>query len=219
MADRAVLAHHVLVLEDDGRLRPVVVEGIGAARQVHDLVRLDAARARIHGIGTDAAERVDLERENGAVVLDGDLPQHPLVARMDVGQEALQPVRHELDRPLEQDREPDGRDLVRIGVDLDSERAADIARDDADPVLVQAEMGREDVLDHVRALVVVPHGELPFSRVPVREDGARLDAHPGVPGKDIGFLDDMVGLRNRRPRYRRNPHCAARRGCRRGSRG
>ena len=113
----------------------------------------------------------------------------------DVGQETLQSVRHELDRPLEQKREPYGRDLVCIGVHLDPERAPDVARDHANPVLVQVEVGSQDVLDHVRALGVVPHGELLFGRIPVGEDGPRLKAHPGVPGEDICLLDDMVGLR------------------------
>ena len=34
--------------------------------------------------------------------------------------------------------------------------------------------------------------------IPVREDGARLDADPGVPAEDVGLLDDVVGLRVRR---------------------
>ena len=47
VADRAVLAHHVLILEHDARLRAVVRAFVRAAGQVHDLVGLDAAGARI----------------------------------------------------------------------------------------------------------------------------------------------------------------------------
>ena len=68
MADRAVLAHHVLVLEHDARLRAVVRAGVRAAGQVDDLVGLDAAGARIDRIGADAGEIVDLEGGDGAVL-------------------------------------------------------------------------------------------------------------------------------------------------------
>ena len=111
--DRAVLAHHVLVLEDDRRHRPIVVERIGAAHQVDDLVRFDTARARIHGIGADTAQGVDLEGKDGTVVPDRDLAGHPLVTRVNVGNEALHAVRDELDRPFEQHGEPGGRDSRR----------------------------------------------------------------------------------------------------------
>ena len=98
MADRAVLAHHVLVLEHHARARPVVRAGVGAADQVDDLVRLDAAGARIDRVGADAGEVVDLEGGDGAVALDADLRLHAMVARVDVGDEAFQPVGDELDR-------------------------------------------------------------------------------------------------------------------------
>ena len=196
--DRAVLAHHVLVLEDDRRHRPIVVERIGAAHQVDDLVRLDTARARIHGIGADTAQGVDLEGKDGTVVPDRDLAGHPLVTRVNVGDEALHAVRDELDRSLEQHGEPDGRDLVGIGVHLDPERSSDVARDHPHPVLLQPIVRRENVLDHVRALGVVPHRQLLFGRIPLREDGARLDTDAGMSGEDEGLFDDVVGLRVRR---------------------
>ena len=192
--DGPVLAHHVLVLEDDGRLRPVVVEGVGAAHEVHDLVRLDATRAGIHRVGADAGQGVDLEGENGAVVLHRYPTLHGVIAGVDVGDEALHAVGDELDGALEEEREPGGRDLVRVGVHLDPERPADVARDDPHPVLVEAVVGGEDVLDHVRALGVVPHGELLLGRVPVRDDRPRLDANPGVAAEDVGLLYDVVGL-------------------------
>ena len=194
MPDGAVLAHHVLVLKDDRRLRAVVVEHVGAAHQVDDLVGLDAARARIHRIGADAGQVVDLEREDGAVVPDRDPGRQPMIAGMDVGDEALHAVGDELDRSLEQDGEPDGRHFVGVGVHLDPERAADVARDHPDAVLIQPVVRRKDVLDHVRALGVVPHRQLLLPRVPVRENGPGLETHPGMPAEDEGLLDDVIGF-------------------------
>ena len=67
MADRAVLAHHVLVLEHDARAGAIVRAGVGPAGQVHDLVGLDARGARIDRIRPDAGEIVDLPRGDRAV--------------------------------------------------------------------------------------------------------------------------------------------------------
>ncbi len=53
VANCTVLAHHVLVLKHDARLRAVIRAFVRAADQVHDLVGLDAAGARIDGVGAD----------------------------------------------------------------------------------------------------------------------------------------------------------------------
>ena len=127
MADGAVLAHHVLVLEHDAGAGAVVRAGVGPADQVDDLVGLDRAGARIDRIGADAGQVVDLERGDVAVALDrrcGAL--HAVVAGVDVGDEAFQPVGDEFDRPPQQLRQRDRRHLVGIDVHLDAERAADI---------------------------------------------------------------------------------------------
>ena len=99
MADRTVLAHHVLVLEHDPRARPVVRAGVRPAHEIHDLVCFDAAGARVDRIGPDAGEVVDFPRRDGAVALYADAGVHPMVARMNVGDEAFQPVSNEFDRP------------------------------------------------------------------------------------------------------------------------
>ncbi len=61
VADRAVLAHHILVLEHDAAVRAVVGEIVGPPGQVHDLVGLNPAGARIDRIGADAGQIVDLD--------------------------------------------------------------------------------------------------------------------------------------------------------------
>ena len=102
MADRAVLAHDVLVLEHHARPRAIVLAGVGTADEIDDLVGLDRAGARIHRIGSDAGEIVDLERGDGAVALDADLALAAMIAGVDVGVETLDPVGDELDRPAQQ---------------------------------------------------------------------------------------------------------------------
>ena len=83
-----------------------------------------------------------------------------VLARVDVGDERLQPVGDELDGPAELDRGRHGRHLVAVGVDLEAERAADVGRDDLHVVVGHAQRAREHVLDHVRALAAGVDGEL-----------------------------------------------------------
>ena len=155
MTDRAVLAHHVLVLEHHARLRAIVRTGVGPAGEIDDLVGLDAAGARIDRIGADAGEVVDLERGDDAVLVDADLGLDAVVAGVDVGDEALDAVGDEFHRPLEQLRQRHRRHLVGISVHLDAERAADVLGQHAHLMLGDAEMLGEQVLHHVRRLRAV----------------------------------------------------------------
>ena len=137
MADRAVLAHHVFVLEHDAGPRAIILRRIGTADEIDDLVGLDGAGARIHRIGTDAGEIVDLERRDGAVALDADLALAAMIAGMNIGIEALDPVGDEFDRPAQQFRQRIGRHFVGVDVDLDAEGAADILADHANLRLLE----------------------------------------------------------------------------------
>ena len=193
MADGAVLAHHVLVLEDDAGLGAVVRTGVGAADEVHDLVRLDAAGARIDRIGADAGEVVDLPGGDGAGAGDADPRFDAMVAGMNVGDEALQAVGDELDGTPQQLCQRRGRHLVGIGVDLDAERAADILGEHADLVLLEPEMLGEQVLHHVGRLGPLVDGEALLARIPVGDDGARLVGDAGMAAEHERRLDDLVG--------------------------
>ena len=194
MADRAVLAHYVLVLEHDAGARLVVAAGVGPAGQVHHLVRLDARGARIDRIGADAGEVVDLPGRDGAVLLDADPGLHAMVARMNVGDEALDPVGDEFYGSLEQLRQRHRRHLVSIGVHLDAERAADVLGDDADLVLLQVQVLGEQVLHHVRRLRALVHGHALLAGIPVGDDRAGLVADAGVAAEHERGLDHLVGL-------------------------
>ena len=194
MSDRPVLAHHVLVEEHHAGPRPVIVERVGPADHVDDLVGLDRAGPGVHRIGADAGEVVDLHRQDAAVLRHRDLGVDPVVARVDVGQERFQPVGDELHRPLERDREPHRRHLVGIGVDLDPERAADILRHHPHAVLLEPEMEREDALHHVRRLGRVVDRQVAGRRVEIGDQPARLQRHPGMAAEVEGLLDHRVGV-------------------------
>ncbi len=194
MADRAVLAHHVLVLEHDAGERAVVRAGVGAADEIDDLVRLDAAGARIDGVGADAGEIVDLACGDGAGAGHADLRLDAVVAGVDVGDEALEAVGDELHRAPQQLRQRHRRHLVGIGVDLDAERAADVLGEHAHLVLGEPEVLGEQVLHHVRRLRALVDGEALLARVPVGDDGARLVGDAGVAAEHEGRLDDLVGV-------------------------
>src|SRR5216684_2603397 len=115
-----------------------------------------------------------------------------VIARVDVGEEGLEAIRGELHRAPEHQRERASRDLVAVGVDLDAEGAADIARDDPHPVLVQRQSARDNPLHHVRRLAAVVHGHAFLGAVVVGEDGARLHGDAGMAAEPEGIFDHEV---------------------------
>ena len=194
MADGAVLAHHVLVLEHDAGAGAVVRAGVGPADQVDHLVGLDAAGARIDRIGTDPGQVVDLEGGDGAVALDADLRLDAMVARVNVGDKALEAVGDEFDRPPEQFRQRDRRHFVGVDVHLDAERAADVLGEHAHLMRFQIKMLGENVLRHVRRLGAVIDGQALLARIPVGDNGARLVGDAGVAAEDESRFGDRVGF-------------------------
>ena len=127
-------------------------------------------------------------------LLDADLCLDAVVAGMDVGDETLDAVGDEFDRPLEQLRQRHRRHLVGIGVHLDAERAADILGEHAHLMFGETEMLGEQVLHHVRRLRALIDGQALLAFVPVGDDGARLVGHAGVAAEDERGLDDGVGF-------------------------
>ncbi len=193
VADRAVLRHRRLVLEDHAAAGVVVAEAVGARRGAQHLAALHHARARIHREGADRGQVVEPHAEDGPVALHRDLGGDPVVARVDVGLERLDAVREELDRPAEHHRERAGRDLVGIGVDLEPEGAADVLVDHPHAVLGDAEVPRQDVVEHVGRLARVVHGQRLVGRIVVGQHHPRLQADHGVPAGVEGLAVDRVG--------------------------
>src|SRR5438093_4957224 len=123
MANGAVLAHHVLVLEHDAGPGTIVPGHIGTTDEIDDLISLDRTGARIHRIRPDPCKIVDLECRNSAITLDADLSLATMIAGMNVGVEALDPVGDEFDRTPQQFGQRVSRHLVGIDVNLDAEGA------------------------------------------------------------------------------------------------
>ena len=78
---------------------------------------------------------------------------------------------------------------------LDAERAADVTRDDADAVFFQPVMGGKNILDHVRALVVVPDGQLFFRGFIIGDETPCFQANAGVSSENECILDDVIRRR------------------------
>jgi hypothetical protein len=101
VADGAVLAHHILVLKNDTGAGAVIRAGIWPADQIDDLIGFDATGARINRKRSDSGQIVDGEGGDRAVALDADLRIDAMIAGVNVGDEAFQPIGDEFDRPLE----------------------------------------------------------------------------------------------------------------------
>ena len=207
MADGPVLRHRRLVLEHDAAARLVVAQPVRPRRRAEHLPALDHARARIHRERPDRREIVEPHGDDRPVAPHGDLRGDPVIARVDVGLERLDAVREELHRPAQHHRERARRDLVGERVDLEAERAAHVLVDHPHAMLGNAEVPRQDVVEHVRRLARVIHGERLVRRVVVRQDDARLEAHDRVaagvervPVDRVGGAERGVNVAGRDPR-------------------
>ena len=197
VADTAVLAGRRLVLEHDVEPGPVLLVAVRAAHEVDNLVALDRAGPRKHRIRSDARQVVDLEGEDFAGLRDGDPPLDPMVPGMDVADEGLKPVGDVLHRPPAQHRQRDSREIVRVGVHLDAERAPHVLAQHPHLVLLQIELACVQVLHHVRRLAGVVNREALLGRVPVGDLAARLESHAGVAAELEGGFLDRIGARER----------------------
>ena len=180
VAHGAVLAGGRLVGEGHAQPRPIGRHAVPGAGDVHHLVALDRTGPRIDGIGPDAGEIIDRECEDGAIGRDRQLAIDGVFARVNVGGEGFQPVRHEFHRSAQQLRDRHGRHVIGIDMHLDAEGPPHIGADDAHALLGQAEMLGENLLHHVRRLAGVMHRQQAGRAVPVGQDGARLQRHAGV---------------------------------------
>ncbi len=192
VADGAVLAGRRLVLQHHRGLGAVVGEVVGAADQVHHLVAFHRAGARIDRIGADAGQVVDVDGGDAALGVYAHAALDAVVAGVDVGGEALQPVGDELHRPRHDFCDDRGGDLVRVDVHLDAVAAADVGADHAHVALGHAHLLGEYALHHVRCLGGVVDGELARGAVVVGQDRARLERGAGVAAGVEGGFHDLV---------------------------
>ena len=181
-------------------VRPGVLENTEVVPQVatRDPVRTGEEHAHRDGradrprgrVGADVLHVVDARAEDLAVVREGHAHDGVLVAGLAGRHQVLAAI---LD-PLERGRDLRGRehqaDVLPEGHDLLAERAAGVAHDHADPVLVDAEHPGGHGPDLVGRLGGGPDRQL--SAGPLHDQPTGLDGHRGV-GLLVDLLDDDVG--------------------------
>ena len=118
-----------------------------------------------------------------------------MVAGMNVGIKALDPVGDEFDRTPQQLGQRIRRHLVGINVDLDAEGAADVLADDANLQFLQAEMKRRNVLHHMRRLRALIDRQPRFRSIPVGDHRARLERYSGMAPENELCLHHLVCFR------------------------
>ncbi len=179
--------------------------------------RLDVVTTAGHGVGresdewavkgtegADVGDRLALERQHPAVVLEGDLDLLDVAPAVGHAEEILGSGLGPLDRPAQGAGNPAQERVLRVGRYLRSEAAADFGCDGADADLGDAEAHRDLLLDEVRRLVGGPDGQLAGTFLPVRADGPAFDRegrHALVEQAHrerlVGLLEELVGLRVR----------------------
>ena len=117
-----------------------------------------------------------------------------LVAIAGRRQEVLGPGLGPLDGATERTGDGGDQHVLRIGVTLDAEPAADLWRAHAHAILGESEDPGDGAAHGERHLGRAPDAEHPAQRVDNGEHAARFDRHAGHPGIDEVALDDHRGL-------------------------
>ena len=188
----AVRRHRALVGHD---LREVDADVAPAVQAGRDLRPDDAAERLVARERSAVVQRLHLEAEHRAVVLDGDL---------DVVEPALVPVRvrrvlvgaplRPLDRPLQLAGEQAARGQIRVRRDLVPEAAADVLGDEAELVERHAQRRAHPDRRHAGHLVVAVQRELARAAIVLDQRGRALERGGGE-AVEVELLDlhDAVG--------------------------
>ena len=219
-AVHAELARGVVdeALDDVRRLRPpgapVRRGGVGVGHHAEDLdvggrKRVDADERRHvaerrqeiaigRHVGADVGERAHAEPDEPAVGVERQLGVGDVVARVLVGGNRLAPLAHPLDRAAELARGPQHQAVLGILPALGPERAADVAGDDADPMLGDLQdVGRERGADAVRVLDVGVERVAILAAIVDAERAPRLHVLGVDARDDVAAADDPRRLRER----------------------
>ena len=114
-----------------------------------------------HEVGAHVGQQVDVEPADPAVGVGSDRDLLPLVAAVVHGHVAFAAALGPLDRPAQLAGDQDGQHLFCRDLQLGSEAAADVGRDDPEVLLRNASDQGEHHPQHVRDLGRRPERELP----------------------------------------------------------
>ena len=194
--DAPVGRHRRLVGRHRAGAAAVVLHAIRPEHLGRRHQRLDAARERVCGVGADVGHDVGVDGEHGAVGVEAGAHVEALLVTLEARQQALGAVLHPLDGRAD-DTSGDAHEHLLARHDaLLAEAAADVRRDDADAVLVEAEHPRHRGADEVRDLRRGVQDDALAAALPVGEAGAALERHRGQAAGGELRLDDQLGVRH-----------------------
>jgi len=141
---------------------------------------------------------VDAQSQESAVAVEGQLGGGEVIAGLGIGDEALAPRRHPLDRAAESLRRPRHDRLLRVVLALVSEAATHVRRDHPHAALGKTELNGHGAPDEVRDLRRGIERERTVDGIGDGDDGARLDGGSGQPVVDQLEADGARGPGERR---------------------
>ena len=126
------------------------------------------------------------------MAVDRNARADPMIAGMRVGNERFQSIRNVLHRPAQQLGNGRYRNLVAIGMELDTEGPTDIGAYDLHFVFREIEKAREYILHLIRRLMRLVNSQHFRRRIVVGDDFARLQRHTGVSAEIEVLRHDMI---------------------------
>ncbi len=188
----AVRRHRRLVRHD---LREVDADVAPAVEAGRDLRPDDAAERLVARERAAVVERRDLEAEHRPVVHDGDLDvREPALVAVSVRRVLVGAPLRPLDRPAQLARQQAAGGEVGVRGDLVAEAAADVLRDEAEPVERHAQRRSHPDRRHPGHLVVRVDGELLRAAVVLDERHRALERRRREAVEvELPDLDDAVG--------------------------
>ena len=138
-----------------------------------------------------------LEAEQPRAIVERGLDAMNLLTGVVDGDEVLGAVLGPLDRTTEAARQPRNEEVLGEEVASDAEVAARVRPAHVDAVQRDVQQRREDAPVVVGDQRRAPDGELATTRIPVGDEPARLEWHPGVAACSKLGRDDVRGARER----------------------
>ena len=197
-ADAAIGADGAFVGRDAAIGRFVSADVIRPGQHFCDHAGIAAGRERPNRIGADIDRDVRLEAQNLAFRGHIGFEGVDVLAGMDAGDEMLAPIFDPLHGAAGANGEPRQQYFFGEDMPFDAEPAADLGRNDVDPVLRPAQFLGEIRPQEVRNLGRRPDRQDLGRGIECCDDAAAFERHARLPLIAIGAADDVPRLRLRR---------------------